>query len=284
MPREKYSEVRIFVSRQSDGDEYPFEGHLDYINLDVEESTGTYPIRGIINNPERRLYPGMFVKVRVAARGEPYIGAIGDPKAGNAVVVKVEEHSPAEEAGIKPGDVIVELGGQTISNFASLTSALGKQTAGDKVKVKVRRGQQVMELALTMGRKKSLLVPERCIGTDQEGRYVLVVNDKDIVERRSVEVEGAPRFKGMQVVRGGLTRDDRVIIRGLQRARIDGKVKPTEEVLPKLEDDGAQELAGGDADSVSVITPGGDADGNPVRPPKPQDLDASASAIFGEDD
>jgi RND family efflux transporter MFP subunit len=76
-------------------------------------------------------------------------------------------------------------------------------------------------------REKALLVSERALGVDQGGRYLLVVNDKDIVEQRPVKV-GAD-VKGMRVIEEGLKADDWVVVSGLQRARPGAKVTPAKE-------------------------------------------------------
>ena len=72
--------------------------------------------------------------------------------------------------------------------------------------------------------KDALLVPESALGTDQGGRYVLVVDPHDVVERRGVTVgatEGTSR-----VIEAGLKPDDLVVVNGLQRARPGAKVRP----------------------------------------------------------
>ncbi|MGC1953961.1 MAG: efflux RND transporter periplasmic adaptor subunit, partial [Gammaproteobacteria bacterium] len=48
-----------------DGTPYPYEGALDSSDLAVEPATGALSLRGIVPNPERRLLPGMFVKLRL---------------------------------------------------------------------------------------------------------------------------------------------------------------------------------------------------------------------------
>lgn len=70
----------------------------------------------------------------------------------------------------------------------------------------------------------ALLVSERALGADQAGRYLLVVNSDDVVERRDVEL--GQRMGEMRVIASGLQPDDRVIVNGLQRARPGAKVAP----------------------------------------------------------
>ena len=69
-----------------------------------------------------------------------------------------------------------------------------------------------------------LFVDERAIGSDQRGDYVLVVNDKNIVEYRPVRL--GIDVKGLRVVESGIDADDRIVINGLQRARPGAEVQP----------------------------------------------------------
>ena len=73
-------------------------------------------------------------------------------------------------------------------------------------------------------RYKAIQIPEEAIGTDQSQKYVLMVNDKNIVEYKRVEL--GPVIDGMRVIKEGLGPDDLVVISGLQRARPDSRVEP----------------------------------------------------------
>ena len=72
--------------------------------------------------------------------------------------------------------------------------------------------------------KDALLVPEVAISTDQRGRFLLVVKDDNSVEYRAIET--GPLVDGMRVIKKGISEDDRVIIKGIQRARPGSKVTP----------------------------------------------------------
>jgi membrane fusion protein (multidrug efflux system) len=50
---------------QQDGRMYPHKGSLDFTDLAVDPGTGSVSLRAVIPNPERRLLPGMFVKLRL---------------------------------------------------------------------------------------------------------------------------------------------------------------------------------------------------------------------------
>jgi RND family efflux transporter MFP subunit len=76
------------------------------------------------------------------------------------------------------------------------------------VRVRVPVGQQ----------PGALVVPETALSTDLGGRYLLVVGDDDVVEKRYVE-PGSLRDDGMRVVLDGVDASDRFITRGVLKAR-----------------------------------------------------------------
>lgn len=127
---------------------YPHKGKLDYISPILNQSTGTLAVREILDNPDRKLLPGFFVRVRV-----PY-------------------------------------------------------------------DQQ----------ENALLVPNASLGSDQAGRYLLVVNSDNVVEQRKVQT--GPTEGDLRVIESGLKPDDRVVIAGLLRAIPGQKVDPQ---LQKIE-------------------------------------------------
>ena len=71
------------------------------------------------------------------------------------------------------------------------------------------------------------LVPERALGTDQQGDYVLVVDEKGKVEYRQVSL--GRLVEGMRVVIKGLKGDEWIVVNGLQRARPGSQVVPDRE-------------------------------------------------------
>lgn len=61
------------------------------------------------------------------------------PESGGALVGDVTEKSAAGEAGIKSGDVIIELNGKAVTDARTLRLAVGQMAPGTKVSVKVLR-------------------------------------------------------------------------------------------------------------------------------------------------
>jgi membrane fusion protein, multidrug efflux system len=71
---------------------------------------------------------------------------------------------------------------------------------------------------------EALLVPDAAIATDQARKIVFVVKDDNTVEAKPVTL--GPLDEGLRVVREGLKPEDRIIVDGLQRARVGAKVTP----------------------------------------------------------
>jgi RND family efflux transporter MFP subunit len=76
----------------------------------------------------------------------------------------------------------------------------------------------------------TLLVPDTALGSDQSGRYLLVVNKDNVVEQHTVTI--GPADNGLRVIDTGLKPDDRVVIAGLLRSIPGQKVDPQ---LQKIE-------------------------------------------------
>jgi RND family efflux transporter MFP subunit len=70
----------------------------------------------------------------------------------------------------------------------------------------------------------ALLVPDTALGSDQGGRYVLVVDKDDVVEQRKVAI--GPLVGALRVVDTGLSPADRVVVAGAVRAIPGQKVDP----------------------------------------------------------
>lgn len=60
----------------------------------------------------------------------------------------VTEGRPASKAGLKPGDVIIQLGDYPVSSMDTYMQALNKFKKGDKTKVKFKRGAETIESAV----------------------------------------------------------------------------------------------------------------------------------------
>jgi multidrug efflux system membrane fusion protein len=77
---------------------------------------------------------------------------------------------------------------------------------------------------------EALLLPDTAIATDQSRKIVFVVKDDNIVEAKPVTL--GPLDDGLRVIREGLKAEDRVIVDGIQRARVGAKVTPHTAAAP----------------------------------------------------
>lgn len=71
-----------------------------------------------------------------------------------------------------------------------------------------------------------VLIDEKSIGTDLGNKFVLVVNAKNQLEYRAIEL--GEKLNGLRIVNKGLTSTDRIVVNGLQR------VRPNMQVTPQL--------------------------------------------------
>jgi membrane fusion protein, multidrug efflux system len=71
---------------------------------------------------------------------------------------------------------------------------------------------------------EALLLPDTAVATDQSRKIVFVVKDDNTVEAKPVTL--GPLDEGLRVIRDGLKPEDKVIVNGLQRARVGAKVTP----------------------------------------------------------
>jgi RND family efflux transporter MFP subunit len=142
---------------------YPREGYLDFAAISVTPTTGTLLMRGVFANPDCKILPGMYARVRVA------------------------ESQPTA----------------------------------------------------------ALIVPQVALGFDQQGPYVLVVNDKKVVERRAVTL--GPLMSDWRVVAEGLKGEERIVVNGLLRAIPGREVtpEPGEVAPPAANADGAEPASQG---------------------------------------
>jgi len=73
-------------------------------------------------------------------------------------------------------------------------------------------------------KKAAFLLPDTAVGNDQQGDYVLVANERHIVERRPVKT--GPEIDSMRVIEQGLTGGEWVIINGILKAAPGRQVTP----------------------------------------------------------
>jgi RND family efflux transporter MFP subunit len=88
-------------------------------------------------------------------------------------------------------------------------------------------GMFVRMRAPSLDETAALLVHEKAVGTDLGGKFILIVGQDNIVERRYVKL--GQLYEDRRVIEKGLKATDRYIYKGIQRARPGMPVTPKEE-------------------------------------------------------
>ena len=76
-------------------------------------------------------------------------------KVKGALVASVGEKSPADKAGIKPGDIILEFDGKNIDTMRTLPKVVGNTEVGKSVQLKIWRNKKLISKRLVLGRLES---------------------------------------------------------------------------------------------------------------------------------
>lgn len=117
-------------------------------------------VRNIANRPARLTFTKVATPTRMASGpgNGAYFGSIPDMASGEENGMRlsgVSAGGPAEKAGLKGGDLIVEFGGKPIKNIYDYTDAIGAYKPGDEVTVVVLRGaaNERLTIKVTLGRR-----------------------------------------------------------------------------------------------------------------------------------
>ncbi|MEZ5950426.1 MAG: M28 family peptidase [Planctomycetaceae bacterium] len=86
-----------------------------------------------------------------------YLGTIPDYAASDVKGVQISgvgKGAPADQAGLRKADVIIELAGKKIENIYDYTYAIEALKIGEEVTLKVKRGEQTLEMKITPGSRE----------------------------------------------------------------------------------------------------------------------------------
>ena len=108
----------------------------------------------------------------------------------------------------------VDVSSGTVKVRAVFENADGKLMPGQFAKLRMGQANE----------REQLLVDEKAVGTDQNKKFVMVVNPDNVVAYREITL-GA-RAEGLRIVTGGLKADEKIVVNGLQRVRPGSLVAP----------------------------------------------------------
>jgi len=131
----------------------------DKININKEEHILKY-IYSIVTDLDRNSSRPEYVNVPRkdtggAMRFKVYVGTIPDygSQAEGFKITGVSEGSPAQKAGLKGGDIIVEFGGKKVTNIYDYMYAMNSFAPGDVVDVLVKRDKEELKLKVELAAK-----------------------------------------------------------------------------------------------------------------------------------
>ena len=114
-------------------------------------------------------------------------------KPRGALVASVADNSPSDDAGIKPGDIILEFDGNLINEMNELPKIVASTDVGKKVKVKIWRNQRELTKNIVLGRLETssdFKSQEKTIQKAKESKIealkidVRLLDKKDITDRK----------------------------------------------------------------------------------------------------
>jgi serine protease Do len=107
---------------------------------------------GVVSVAARKV-PGAKGPRQPPAAGGGFLGIGLADEGPGAVVGEVQANSAASKAGLKINDVIVAVGGKEVADAEALVRAISRRKPGEEVVLKVRRGEEEMELKVTLGKR-----------------------------------------------------------------------------------------------------------------------------------
>ena len=118
--------------------------------------------------------------------------SFGLDRAAGALVTRVFADSPAEEAGVREGDIITEFGGRAIDLSSDLPHVVGRFKAGTDTEVKVVRTGESLTLSVKVGELEAdRVAAASAVEMQPKGNQLgIIVRDLSDSERQSLE---APR-------------------------------------------------------------------------------------------
>jgi hypothetical protein len=116
-------------------------------------------LRNVADRPLRLTYQRIAARPQASGSGsDVYLGSIPDMAGSDTPGLKlsgVRAGSPADVAGLKAGDIIVEFGGKQVKDLYEYSNALYAHKPGDDVDVVVMRDGKRVALRVKLGKRGS---------------------------------------------------------------------------------------------------------------------------------
>jgi serine protease Do len=145
------------IGGDSGGPLFDMEGRLIGIHSRVGAVIGQnmhVPVKVFTDNWDRMLkseFIGEGPFAEKPKKGKGFLGIATKPAKGGIEVTKVGKKSPAEESGIKEGDLLRTLNGEKLDSREKLQSILAELAAGDKLAFEITRDGKDETVNLKLG-------------------------------------------------------------------------------------------------------------------------------------
>ncbi len=174
------------------------------------------------------------------------VAGSADANDADTTIAAVRTRSPAEQAGIKAGDMVKSVGGKTVRRHQEIKQALGSLDAGESVAIVVTRDDQEMTFEVTLADTIEPLSPQRMgIVAAKRGNDVVVddvvlgspsdgvLRAGDVVKKfGSNDVENINQLRRQlitaeanQAIELAIVRDGKAITKTVTPESIDGPVR-----------------------------------------------------------
>ena len=185
----------------SGGPLFNMKGEVIGINSQIYSDTGGYqglsfavPVDVDAKVADQLVAHGKVIRGRLGVTIQNVNQALADSfglgKPMGALVSSVEKGSPAEKAGVEPGDVIVKLDGKEVADSAQLPGRVAEIQPGATAKLEVVRKGATKELAVTVGELKDKKVAANAGGQQEPSRLGVAARPLDADEQRQAGVKG----------------------------------------------------------------------------------------------
>ncbi|ALD93650.1 periplasmic protease [Cupriavidus gilardii CR3] len=122
--------------------------------------------------------------------------SFGLPKPAGALVNTVEPDGPAAKAGLKPGDVIVQIGDDTVDRSTDLPEHVADLKPGTETTLKVVREGKPVTLTVKVGAANEQSVAQKSEGAESGGKLGLAVRPLSPAEQRESGIAGGLVVEG----------------------------------------------------------------------------------------
>jgi serine protease Do len=204
LPEDNYTFLQTDVAvnpGNSGGPLFNLKGEVIGINSQIYSRTGGYqglsfaiPIDVAVKVQDQLVKHGKVTRGRLGVSIQDVTQQLADSfglkKVQGALVAEVEKGSPAEHAGLEPGDVITRYNGRDIDRSSDLPALVAETTPGASAKLEVVRKGSSKNLTVTIGEQKDKSVAKLGDADDEQGKLGLAVRPLAKEEQHQAGVSG----------------------------------------------------------------------------------------------